>query len=34
MNPYNKPSPQDCLAHYGIKGMKWEFAVIRIKMAT
>lgn len=23
MNPYNKPSPQDCLAHYGIKGMKW-----------
>lgn len=23
MNPYEKPSPQDCLAHYGIKGMKW-----------
>lgn len=23
MKPYEKPSPQDCLAHYGIKGMKW-----------
>lgn len=23
MKPYGKPSPQDCLAHYGIKGMKW-----------
>ncbi len=23
MNPYNKPSPQDCRAHYGVKGMKW-----------
>lgn len=23
MKPYEKPSPQDCLAHHGIKGMKW-----------
>ena len=23
MKPYEKPSPQDCLAHYGVKGMKW-----------
>ena len=23
MKPYYKPSPQDCLAHYGVKGMKW-----------
>lgn len=23
MRPYEKPSPQECLAHYGIKGMKW-----------
>ena len=23
MKPYEKPSPQDCLIHYGIKGMKW-----------
>lgn len=23
MKPYEKPSPQDCLAHHGIKGQKW-----------
>lgn len=23
MKPYEKSSPQDCLAHYGVKGMKW-----------
>lgn len=23
MKPYEKSSPQDCLTHYGIKGMKW-----------
>lgn len=23
MDIYNKPSPQECLVHYGIKGMKW-----------
>lgn len=23
MSPYEKPSPQECLAHHGIKGMKW-----------
>ena len=23
MKHHEKPSPQDCLSHYGIKGMKW-----------
>lgn len=23
MRPYEKPSPQEYLAHYGVKGMKW-----------
>lgn len=23
MNIYNKPSPQECLAHHGVKGMRW-----------
>lgn len=23
MDIYNKPSPQECLAHHGVKGMRW-----------
>lgn len=23
MSPYEKPSPQECLMHYGVRGMKW-----------